>query len=123
MKESFLIYKSFYKPIEKFTDEQLGKLFRAIFDYQLGKEPNVPDDIYIAFAFFRNQFEIDDEKYKKKIAVLSENGKKKANDSKCKQLIANDSKCKQLIANDSKCKQLIANEQMIANASKSRVIM
>jgi hypothetical protein len=59
-KESFLIYKSFYKPISKLSDKQLGRLFRAIFKYQLGEIITVEEDIEIAFEFFKNQFEIDE---------------------------------------------------------------
>ena len=31
---SFLIYKSFYKPIKILSNEDKGKLFKAIFEYQ-----------------------------------------------------------------------------------------
>ena len=63
MKDSFLIYKSFYKPISRLSDKQLGRLFRAIFKYQLGEEVTVEEDIEMAFEFFKNQFEIDELKY------------------------------------------------------------
>lgn len=62
-KDSFIIYKSFYKPISRLSDKQLGRLFRAIFKYQLGEEVTVEEDIEMAFGFFINQFEIDEIKY------------------------------------------------------------
>ena len=52
-KESFLIYKSFYKPISKLSDKQLGRLFRAIFKYQLGEIITVEEDIEIALSSSR----------------------------------------------------------------------
>ncbi len=62
-KDSFILYKSFYKPISRLSDKQLGRLFRAIFKYQLGEEVTVEEDIEMAFGFFINQFEIDETKY------------------------------------------------------------
>ena len=78
-KESFIIYSSFYKPISILSDKQLGRLFRAIFSYQLGEVVNVEDDIRMAFEFFKNQFEIDESKYQAKIVEDAENGRKGGN--------------------------------------------
>jgi|GEM_PF-1415853 len=78
-KESFIIYSSFYKPISILSDKQLGRLFRAIFSYQLGEVVNVEDDIRMAFEFFKNQFEIDESKYQAKIVKDVENGRKGGN--------------------------------------------
>lgn len=75
-KESFLIYKSFYKPISKLSDKQLGRLFRAIFKYQLGEIVTVEEDIEIAFEFFKNQFEIDENKYQGIVERNRSNGSK-----------------------------------------------
>lgn len=62
-KDSFIIYKSFYKPISRLSDKQLGRLFRAIFMYHLGEVVSVEEDIEMAFEFFKNQFDIDESKY------------------------------------------------------------
>lgn len=75
-KESFLIYKSFYEPIKYLTDEQLGRLFRTIFEYQINGNLEIDEDIRMAFEFFKNQFRIDNEKWQKKIEANRENGKK-----------------------------------------------
>ena len=72
----FLIYKSFYKPIAKLSDKQLGRLFRAIFKYQLGEEVTVEEDIEMAFGFFINQFEIDEIKYHGIVERNRNNGRK-----------------------------------------------
>lgn len=80
MKDSFLIYKSFYKPISRLSDKQLGMLFRAIFKYQLGEEVTVEEDIEMAFEFFKNQFEIDELKYQGIVERNRNNGRKGGND-------------------------------------------
>ena len=77
-KESFIIYKSFWKPISRLSDEQLGRLFRAICLYQTGETPDVADDIVIAYEFFINQFNIDERKYEEYIEAQRASGKKGA---------------------------------------------
>ena len=78
-KDSFLIYTAFYKPISILSDKQLGRLFRAIFAYNLGEAVNVEDDIRMAFEFFKNQFDIDESKYQAKIMKCAEGGRKGGN--------------------------------------------
>ena len=63
-RESFILYKSFYDPISQLTDEQLGRLFRSIFRWQIDGKAKPEPDIQMAFGFFVNQFRIDNEKYK-----------------------------------------------------------
>ena len=59
-REIFSIYKEFYEPIKDLSDVQLGKLFRAIFIYNIdGKEPLLPNDLQIAFQFFKGGFKND----------------------------------------------------------------
>ena len=74
MKESFLIYKSFYPAIEDLTNEQLGKLFRAIFEYQITETDCTDPDIMMAFKFFKNQFRLDAAKYEKVVNRNRANG-------------------------------------------------
>ncbi len=78
-KETFIIYKSFYKPISCLSDKQLGRLFRAIFRYNLGEVVDVEEDIRMAFGFFKNQFDLDEAKYQAKIVRDVENGRKGGN--------------------------------------------
>ena len=35
MKESFFFYISHYEPVKSLSDEELGQLFRLIFEYQI----------------------------------------------------------------------------------------
>ncbi len=78
-KESFVIYNSFYKPISRLSDKQLGRLFRAIFEYNISGVVDVEEDISMAFEFFKNQFEIDGSKYQAKIKRDVENGRRGGN--------------------------------------------
>lgn len=64
-KESFLIYKSFYEPIKNLSDEQIGRLFRSLFDYQINGTDCSDSDISMAFLFFKNQFAVDERKYER----------------------------------------------------------
>lgn len=74
-RESFILYKSFYGPISQLTDEQLGRLFRAIYLWQIDGDATPDPDIQIAFGFFINQFRIDNEKYQERCERNQENGK------------------------------------------------
>ena len=76
-KDGFVIYKSFYAPIQSLSDESLGKLFRAIFEYQIhGVCVELPVELTMAFNFFKTKFESDNIKYE---AIVERN---KANDKK-----------------------------------------
>ena len=73
---SFLIYKSFFEPIKILSYENKGKLFEAIFEYQINGKLEAEPQIQMAFAFFKNQFELDQKKWEKKIVAQIDNGKK-----------------------------------------------
>jgi len=75
-RDSFIMYKSFYEPISLLTDEQLGRLLRAIFRYQITGEENADKDILLPFRFFVNQFRIDNAKYDEICTKRRDNGKK-----------------------------------------------
>ncbi len=82
-RQSFIIYKNFYEPIKHLDDEDLGKLFRAIFEYNLSvpgtEKVNgmvVPPEVKIPFEFFKNQFNLDDAKWMKRVEASRENGLK-----------------------------------------------
>lgn len=75
-KDSFIIYKSFYEPIKSLSDKQLGRLFRALFDYQIEGSTQVDVDLQMAFAFFKNQMDIDESKYQKVVERNKQNGSK-----------------------------------------------
>lgn len=64
-KESFVLYKSFYEPVKTLSDKQLGRLFRALFNYQIEGSTQVDADLQMAFAFFKNQMDLDEKNSKK----------------------------------------------------------
>ena len=90
-RDSFILYKSFYGPISLLTDEQLGRLFRSIYLWQIDGEANPEPDIQIAFGFFINQFRIDNEKYTAKCEQYRENGKMGGRPKKTNRLSGNQS--------------------------------
>ena len=75
--DSFIIYKSFYEPIKGLSNEQLGRLLRAIFEWQINGTPEtLGQDIEIAFGFFTNQFKVDNEKWENRCRINRDNGRK-----------------------------------------------
>jgi len=82
-RQSFIIYKNFYEPIKHLNNTDLGKLFRAIFEYNLSVDGTekvngvvVPPEVKIPFEFFKNQFLLDDAKWMKRVEASRENGLK-----------------------------------------------
>jgi len=75
-KESFIIYKSFYPAIEDLSDEDLGALFRSLFEYQITGKECENKTISMAFKFFKNQFRLDNEKYLNVVERNKINGNK-----------------------------------------------
>ena len=73
-RQSFVIYKNFYEPIKHLSNTDLGKLFRAIFEYQITNGVEVEPGIKIPFEFFKNQFKLDDEKWMKRVEASRANG-------------------------------------------------
>ena len=94
MKDSFVLYNSFYEPIKALKNEQLGKLLRAIFNYTINGEITQDSDILIAFMFIKNQLDMDAKKWKDIRQKRSEAGKKHkgnqyTNDNKMEQMEQN----------------------------------
>ena len=61
--KSFLLYKDTLSILKQLTDEEAGKLFKAIYEYQTNNI--LPQDRLIAIIFetFLNQFKRDEQKY------------------------------------------------------------
>lgn len=121
-RKSFIIHKDSIEILDKLTDEQAGKLFKAIKFYQKNQEiPKLDLTLDLVFTPFLNQFIRDDEFYKKTCEARKEAGSKGG-----KQKLANASKCKQKVANladsDSKNKSESESESKIKNEIKSEII-
>ena len=74
--KSFIIHKDSLLILEELTDEQAGKLFKAISNYQNGIETDLDFGLRMAFAPFKNQFIRDLEKYNEKCERNKSNGNK-----------------------------------------------
>ena len=93
-RKSFIIHKDSLSILNKLSDQQAGKLFKTISNYQA--DLSLPEDTLISIIFepFLNQFLRDEEKYLKTCEARSLAGSKGG-----KQKVANASNCKQNVAN------------------------
>ena len=110
-RKSFVLHKDSLEILPDLTDDQAGKLFKAIYAYQIDEEINLDQIIKMVFLPFKNQFARDNDKYletcERRAIAGSLGGKQKvANASKSKQKVANVadsvSKSKSVSKSDSK---------------------
>ncbi len=75
-KKSFVMYLDYQQHFELLTDEQLGKLIRAIFAYEsTGELPELKDAaLKMCFSFVKNQLDRDREAYEARCQANRENG-------------------------------------------------
>lgn len=110
MNDSFILYTSYYAIIEGLTDEQLGKLMRAIFIYARdGEVINLEPTLRMAFAFIKDDMERNQAKYNEKREKLRANAQKRWQK---KQLDANAEEPQQKHTKAYKSIQLDANEEI-----------
>ena len=77
MNDSFILYTSYYAIIEGLTDEQLGKLMRAIFIYARdGEVIKLEPVVRMAFGFIVDDMKRNKAKYEEKVERWRANGKK-----------------------------------------------
>lgn len=96
-RDSFILYNGFWKPIERMSNDQLGRLFRALFLYQIEGAEDVDGDIAMAFGFFKNRLDIDSAKYERVCKARQQAGAiggrrrqaNQANATNCYQMEAN----------------------------------
>lgn len=86
-KNNFILYKDYKPNVDILSDEQAGKLFKAIFAYVEDRtEPTFKDGMLkMAFSFIKNQLERDLEKYKERVERNRENGAKGGRPKQTKQ--------------------------------------
>lgn len=89
-RKSFILHIDSLSILDKLSDEQAGKLFKAIRDYNTGIIPELDFALDLAFTNFKNQFDRDCDKWQeikeKRIIAGAKGGKQKvANASKPKQ--------------------------------------
>lgn len=67
-KQSFVLYADIREPLSELSDEQVGRLFRAVLDYVAdGKRPKFKGALGLAFAFVRSSIDRNAEKYQRTI--------------------------------------------------------
>ncbi len=76
MRKSFILHNDSLNVLDILTDEQAGKLFKAIRNYQNGVPQELDFGINIAFVQFENQFKRDEEKYESVVERNKINGSK-----------------------------------------------
>ena len=77
-KKSFILYADYIKHIERLSDDEAGKLFKAIFCYvNNGRLPDLDGMAAMAFSFISNQLDNDLQKYEETCKKRSENIKKR----------------------------------------------
>lgn len=110
MNDSFILYTSYYAIIEGLTDEQFGKLMRAIFIYARdGEVINLEPTLRMAFAFIKDDMERNQAKYNEKREKLRANAQKRWQK---KQLDANAEEPQQKHTKACKSMQLDANAEI-----------
>lgn len=76
-KSSFLIYLDYEEQFNLLTDEQIGRLMRAIIKYEKTREiPQLNGIVKMAFSFIKTQLDRDREKYEARCEKNRENAKK-----------------------------------------------
>ena len=76
MKDSFVLHNDSLRVLDKLSDEQAGKLFKAIKAYHLGNSYDLDFALEMAFLPFENQFERDKIAYEKVCNRNKTNGSK-----------------------------------------------
>ena len=92
-KKSFILHVDSLGVLSDLSDEQAGKLFKAMLAFHKGKELDLDPLTKMAFSFFKNQFIRDNEKYIKTCEARAQAGSKGGKQKQ--QNIANASKCYQ----------------------------
>jgi len=64
-RKSFILHHDSLEVLNELSDEQAGKLFKAIYSYQKFEKHDLDGLMNAVFLSFKNQFDRDDEKYQK----------------------------------------------------------
>lgn len=115
-KEFLPVFLDFNETTQDLSDEQCGKLIRALVDYANGKEPQIGDGMLLmAFRFLKGSID----RNTRLSAVRAQAGSKGGFAKAEKQKIANDSKSWQNIANDSKSVNINNNNDINTNSDSN----
>lgn len=104
IRDTILLFTSMKEPVSALSDEDAGKLLKAILAYQTGEPVNLEGLLNAVFISIRQQIDYNNQAYEDRVALRSEAGKKGAEARW--QKMANDSK---RIAKDGKRINAIKN--------------
>ena len=76
MRETLLLYTSIKEPIDELTDEQAGKLFKALLSYQTDNEIELEGLLKVVFLQIKQQIDYNNDKFDETSKKRSEAGKK-----------------------------------------------
>lgn len=76
-KKSFILYQNQEEIIDRLTDEQAGKLFKAIFDHQRDEKIELDDILSLIFIPIRQLLEINKSNYEKVCKINKKNIEKR----------------------------------------------
>lgn len=111
--DSFVLYTEIRETLSELTDQQAGKLFKAIVEYAAtGIPPDLKGIVKVSFAPIKRAMDYNFDRYEAVKAKRAEAGRKGAESRWNGKSIANDSKN---IANDGK--RIFANAVPMANDS------
>ena len=110
-KKGFILFLNFLPMIDALTDEEAGRLIKAIMHHENGEEIDLTNDrlVQAAYLGITPQIDLQNEKWEKTKEARREAGKRGglAKASNAKQILANDSNAKQSLANDSNAKHKV----------------
>lgn len=73
-KNSFVLYYTYREQLKDLSDEDLGKLLRALFDYEIDRvKPKLSGGVQMAFNFIQSTLDLDRLKYEEKCNKNREN--------------------------------------------------
>ena len=79
MKNSFILYTEQKAVIDKLTDEQAGKLIKAIYAHEMGEEYELDNILDLVITPFLSSLERNKEKYEKRVETNKKNIAKRWN--------------------------------------------
>ena len=124
-KKGFILFLNFLPMIDALTDEEAGRLIKAIMHHENGEEIDLTNDrlVQAAYLGITPQIDLQNEKWEKTKEARREAGRRGgiAKVSNAKQTLANVSNAKQTLANVSNAKQTLANDSNAKHKVKVKV--
>lgn len=103
MKDTILLFTSIKEPVEAMTDEEAGKLFKAILSYQTTGEYELDGLLNVIFLQIKQQIDYNNEQYeesKRKKSIAGKKGMENRWHNKDNNVITEDNNVINVIEND-----------------------